>query len=155
MGADVNRSRLSVNGLTALFAVVMVAATDLQTHRLALWTAGLAIAAVLTGVRFRSAATVAVLLTALTLAISAPPLMLSSVSGLCATGYLVVRHTSDPISAAPTRATVIGALSFCILSAVVAAVPIDMAWLPLLAPFGLLGAYALAIHPYLRHPKQG
>jgi hypothetical protein len=155
MVADVNWSRLFVNGLTALFAVVMVAATDPQTHWLALWTAGLAIAAVLTGVRFRSAATVAVLLTALTLAISIPPLMLSAVSGLCATGYLVMRHTSGPISAAPTRATVLAALSFSAVGAVVAAVPLDVAWLPLVAPFVLLGAYALVIHPYLRHPKQG
>ncbi|MDT5081754.1 MAG: hypothetical protein QOJ80_6391 [Mycobacterium sp.] len=154
MGAHVNRSRLFVNGLTALFGVAMVAATVPQTHWLALWTAGLAIAAVLTGVRFRSAATVAVLLTALTLAISTPSLMLSAVSGLCATGYLVMRHTSGPISAGPTRATAGASMGFSAVSAIVAAVPFDVAWLPLVAPFGLLGAYALVIHPYLRQPKK-
>src|SRR5712664_218576 len=81
VGADVNRSL--VLALTLCFGMAMVAATDPRAHGLALWTAGLALAAVLIGVRFRSAATVAVLLTVLTLAISAPPLMLSAVSGLC------------------------------------------------------------------------
>jgi hypothetical protein len=151
MGADVNR--LFLNSLTALFAVAMVAATVPQARWLALWTAGLAIAAALAGVRFRSAATVAVLLTALTLTISTPPVMLSALSGLCATGYLVMRHTSGPISAGPTRATVLAALSFSAVGAAVAAIPLDVAWLPLVAPFGLLGAYALVVHPYLRHPK--
>jgi hypothetical protein len=152
MGADVNRSL--VLALTLCFGLMMVAATDPRTHWLALWTAGLALAAMLTGVRFRWAATVAVLLTALTLAISTPSLMLSAVSGLCATGYLVMRHTSGPISAGPTRATVGAAVSFSAVGAVVAAIPLDVAWVPLVAPFGLLGAYALVIHPYLRQPKQ-
>jgi hypothetical protein len=152
MGADVNRSL--VLALTPCFGVMMVAATDPRTHWLALWTAGLALAAVLTGVRFRSAATFAVLLTALTLAISTPSLMLSAVSGLCATGYLVMRHTSGLVSAGPTRATLGAAVSFSAVVAAVAAIPLDVAWLPLVAPFGLLGAYALVMHPYLRQPKQ-
>jgi hypothetical protein len=152
MGADVNRSLVPV--LTLCVGMAMIAATDPRTHGLALWTAGLALAAVLVGLRFRSAATVAVLLTALTLTISAPPLMLSAVSGLCATGYLVMQHTSGPISAGPTRATVGAAMGFSAVSAIVAAVSLDAAWLPLMAPFGLLGAYALVIHPYLRQPKK-
>jgi hypothetical protein len=147
----VNRSL--VLALTPCFGMAMVAATDPRAHGLALWTAGLALAAVLIGVRFRSAPTVAVLLTVLTLAISAPPLMLSAVSGLCATGYLVTRHTSGRISAGPTRATVGAAVSFSAVGSAIAAVPLDVAWLPLGAPFGLLGAYALVIHPYLRQPK--
>ncbi|WP_319450029.1 MULTISPECIES: hypothetical protein [unclassified Mycobacterium] len=140
--------------LALCFGMAMVAATFPQTHWLALWTAGLAVAAVLTGVQFRSAATIAVLLTALTLAISAPPPMLSAVSGLCATGYLVMRHTSGPISAGPTRATAAAAVAFSAVATAVAAVPLDVPWLPLLAPFGLLGVYALVIHPYLRQPKK-
>jgi hypothetical protein len=153
MGADVNRS--VVRALTLCFGIAMVAATDPQLHGPPLWTAGLALAAVLIGVQFRSAATVAVLLTALTLAVSAPSLMLSAVSGLCATGYLVLRHRGGPVSVAPTRATVGAALSFSAVGAAVATVPLDVAWLPLVAPFGLLGAYALVIHPYLRRPKRG
>jgi hypothetical protein len=138
-------------GLSLVFGVVMVAATEPQTHRLALWTAGLAIAAVLFGVRYRCAATLAVLLTALTLAASVPPPMLVALSGLCATAYLVLRHISVLNSATPTSSTVLAALSFGLVGAAVAVVPLDVAWLPLLAPFGLLGAFAIATQPYLRH----
>jgi hypothetical protein len=137
-------------GLSLAFGVVMIVATEPQPHRLAAWTAGLAIAAVLFGVRFRSVATLAVLLTALTLAASAPPPLLVVTSGLCATAYLVLRHTGVPNSATPTRASVLAALSFGLVGAIVAVLPLDVAWLPLLAPFGLLGAFAIATQPYLR-----
>jgi len=131
----------------------MVAATEPQTHWPAPWTAGLAIAAVLFGMRFRSAATLAVILTALTLALSAPPPMLAVMSGLCAAAYLVMRHASIPNPATPTIATVVAALTFGLAGAVVTIFPLDVAWLPLIAPFGLLGAFAIATHPYMRHPN--
>lgn len=149
------RPRLSVQrGLSLPFGVVMVAATALQTHWPALWTAGLAVSAVLIGVRFRSAATLAVVLTILTLGLSAPPPMLVILSGLSATAYLVTRHLSGPNSVAPTRATIAAALSFGLVGAVVTVFPLDVSWLPLLAPLGLLGVFAIATYPYLRHQNQ-
>jgi hypothetical protein len=151
----VTQSRLSVQrGLSPAFGMMMVAATEPQTHWLALWTGGLAIAAILFGARFRSAATLAVLLTALTLALSPPPPMLAVMSGICATAYLVMRHVSVPNSTTPTRATAVAALSFGLAGAVITIFPLDVAWLPLIAPFGLLGAFAIATHPYMRHPNQ-
>jgi peptidoglycan/LPS O-acetylase OafA/YrhL len=57
-------------------------------------------------------------------------------------------------SAAPTRATALAALGFGLVGAVGAVVPLDVAWLPLLAPFGLLAAFAMATHPYLRRRNQ-
>ncbi|MDT5150970.1 MAG: hypothetical protein QOI01_2703, partial [Mycobacterium sp.] len=99
----------------------MVVAAEPQMHWLARWAAGLAIAAVLLGVRFHSMATVAVLFTALTLTLTTPPPALAVMSGLCATAYLVMRHASGPNSAAPTRATALAALGFGLVGAVVPA----------------------------------
>lgn len=145
-------TRLFVHqGLSVAFGLMMVAATEPQPHQPALWTAGLAIAAVVVGVRFRSAATLAVLLSAMTLAVSTPPPMLGVTSGLCATAYLGLRHASVPNSAIPTRTSVLATLGFGLVGTVVTVVPLDVAWLPLLAPFGLLAAFAIATQPYLRH----
>jgi hypothetical protein len=151
----VTQSPLSVQrGLSPAFGVAMVAATEPQTHWLALWAAGLAIAAVLIGVRFRCAATLAVLLTALTLAVSSPSPMLAVMSGVCAAAYLVIRHVSAPNSPAPTSATAVTALSFGLAGAVITVFPLYMGWLPLIAPFGLLAAFAIATRPYMRHPNR-
>jgi hypothetical protein len=147
----VTQSRLSVHrGLSPAFGMLMVAATEPQTHWPALWTGGLAIAAVLFGVRFRSATTLAVLLTALALALSPPSPMLTVLSGICATAYLVMRHVSVPNSATPTKATAVTALSFGLAGAVITVFPLDVGWLPLIAPFGLLGAFAIATQPYVQ-----
>src|ERR1700753_4264916 len=86
--SDVSPSRMFLQGLSPAFGVLMVVATQPQPHRPAFWIAGLAISAVAFGVRFRSAATLAVLLTAVTLALTAPPTVLSAASGLTATAYL-------------------------------------------------------------------
>jgi hypothetical protein len=75
-------------------------------------------------------------------------------SGLCAAGYLVTRHACGPDSATPTKLTVLAALSFGLVGAAIAVVPTEMAWLPAVAPFGLLGAFAIAVGPYLRRPNQ-
>jgi uncharacterized membrane protein YjjB (DUF3815 family) len=148
-------SRLSAHrALSPAFGVVMIAAAEPQTHPLALWASGVAITAVVIGMRFRIAATLAVLLTALALALSAPPPMLAVLSGLSATAYLVMRHVSVPNSATPTRATAVAALSFGLAGAVITIFPLDVGWLPLIAPFGLLGAFAIATHPYMRQPNQ-
>lgn len=80
--------------------------------------------------------------------------MLGVISGLCATGYLVTRHVCGLNSATPTRATVVAALSFGLAGALVTVFPLDVAWLPLIAPFALLGAFAIATHPFMRRPNQ-
>lgn len=129
--------------MTTVLGVLMVVATGPLSHRPALWIAGLAVAAVFCGVRFRSAATLAVVLTAATLLLVDPAPMRYAVAGLCATAYLVMRH------AAPTWTTALSAAGFGVCGAVVAYTPFDVAWWPLVAPFGLLGAFALAAHPYL------
>ncbi|CAN5230292.1 hypothetical protein BH11ACT7_BH11ACT7_14160 [soil metagenome] len=143
------RPGFSTVGSSLFLGAAMVAATVPQSHRLAAWTASLAVAAVLVGLRFRSAATLAVLLTALTLTLSAPPTVLAVASGLCATAYLIQRHTSGSDAAAPTRSTMWAGLSFGLVTAGTAMLAIDVAWLPLIAPLLLVGAFALSVDPYL------
>ena len=133
--------------------MVVIAAP--HPHRPVLWLQLSALGAVVCGVRFLSAATLAVLLTALTLALSVPPPMLDALSGLCATAYLVMRHVSGSNSAVPTKVTVLAALSFGLAGAVVMLIPLNVPWLPLVAPFSLLAAFALVLHPYLRRPYEG
>jgi hypothetical protein len=148
---DTEVTRSFMRGLLSpALGVAMIAAAAPHAQWLAACTAGLALAAVPVGVRFARAATLAVLLTALTLAVSTPPSMLVLVSGLCATGYLVTRHANGPNAAVPTLATVVSAVGFGLTAAVVAVIPVDVVWLPLLAPFALLGAYAMATNAYLR-----
>lgn len=149
------RSHFLTRALSAIFGVAMVAIAEPHPHRPVLWLQLLALAAVGCGVRFLSAATLAVLLTAVTLVLSVPPPMLDASSGLCATSYLVMRHVSGSNSAVPTKVTVLAALSFGLAGAVVMLIPLNVPWLPLIAPFGLLAASALVLHPYLRHPYQG
>jgi hypothetical protein len=140
--------------LSPALGVAMVAAAAPNAYWLSACAAGLALASLVVGVRFARLATVAVLLTALTLALSPPPSMLVLLSGLCATGYLVTRHASGPNSVTPTRATVVSAMGFGLTTGLVAVIPVDVAWLPLLAPFALLGAYAMATHAYLRRRSE-
>jgi CHASE2 domain-containing sensor protein len=80
--------------------------------------------------------------------------MLAVISGICAAAYLVMRHACVPNSVTPTRATAVAALSFGLAGAVITIFPLDVGWLPLIAPFGLLGAFAIATHPYMRHRNQ-
>jgi hypothetical protein len=49
---------------------------------------------------------------------------------------------------------VVAALSFGLIGAVITVLPLNVTRLPLIAPFGLLGAFAIATHPYMRHPDQ-
>jgi hypothetical protein len=81
--------------------------------------------------------------------------MLALASGLCATGYLLLRYASRPNSVRPTWATAIAAVIFGLVGAAITVFRLDIAWLPLLAPFVLLGAFAIATRPYPPQPKVG
>ncbi len=111
------------------------------------------LAAVPVGIEFRTASPLAVLLTALTLFLSAPPLTLVVTSGLCATAYLVMQPETGTTYVAPTKATILAALGFSLIGAVVATFTFDFAWLLVVAPFVLLVPYAVAIHLYLRRSR--
>jgi hypothetical protein len=129
--------------LSTAFGLVMVAAAAVQADDAALVMAGIATVAVLMGNVFRSAATVAVLLTAAALVLNEMPAMLAALSGLCAACYLVLRHT-----AAITAPTLIGAVGFTAVGLASVSLPLELPWVPLLAPLSVLALVALVTRPF-------
>lgn len=100
--------------------------------------------AVVVGTVFRPAATLAVLLVVFAIALGDTAPGPAAVSGLCAAGYLVVRHT-----ATITAPTVVAATGFMLVGLVATVFPLRVPWLPVLAPLLALGCYALVVQPYL------
>jgi hypothetical protein len=113
------------------------------------WVA--ALIAVAVGIVIPRAATVAVLLAALAVMLSDPPVVFVALSGLCAAAYLVCRHAvgaSAPVvlDSWPTAA---GAVGFTFAGLVATSFPLRLPWLPLAAPLGALVIYLLAIRPFM------
>jgi hypothetical protein len=121
----------------------MVAAAAVAADDAAMIVAGLTTLAVLVGNVFRRAATLAVLLAAAALVLNEAPAMLAALSGLCAACYLVLRHTA--IITAPT---VIGAVGFTAVGMVAVSLPLQLPWVPLIAPLAVLALVALATRPF-------
>jgi hypothetical protein len=129
--------------LSAAFGLVMVAAAVVQADTTALVAAGVAAAAVLLGTGFRPAASLAVLITAAVIVIADAPPMLAALSGLSAAGYLVLRHT-----VAATAPTMVGAVGFTAAGLAAASLPVQLPWLPVLAPLAVVVTYVLVIRPF-------
>lgn len=133
------------------FGLLMVglAADGWQGPGLVAWVA--ALIAVAVGIVFRRAATVAVLLAAVAVMLTDPPLIFVALSGLCAAGYLVCRHAVG--AAAPvvldSRPTAVGAVGFTLAGLAATSFPLQLPWLPLVAPLGALVIYLLAILPFM------
>ncbi len=129
--------------LSTAFGLVMVAAAVVAADGTALVGSGFAAAAVLVGTVFRPAASLAVLITAAVIVIADAPPMLAALSGLSAAGYLVLRHT-----VAATAPTVVGAVGFTAAGLAAASLPVQLPWLPVLAPLAVVVAYVLVIRPF-------
>lgn len=104
----------------------------------------LAACAVLAGLRWRGAATGAVLLAAVAIGLADPPTLTAAVAGLAAVGHLLLRHPGTG-----TVPTVTCALGFTVAGLVAAVFPWSLPWLPLAAPFAALGLYVVAAQPFL------
>jgi hypothetical protein len=129
--------------LSTAFGLVMIAASVVQADGMALIAAGLTAVAVLVGAVFRPAATLAVLITGVVIVIADAPPMLAALSGLSAAGYLVLRHTVSV-----TAPTVIGAVGFTAVGLAAASLPIQLPWVPVLAPLAVVVAYVLVTRPF-------
>jgi hypothetical protein len=129
--------------ISTAFGLVMVASAAVQADGRGLAAAAVAAAAVLAGSVFRPAATIAVLLTVSVIVLAEAPLAMTATSGLCAAAYLVLRHT-----AAVTSPTVIGAVGFTAAGLAAASLPIELPWVPLLAPVAVLVLYVVVTRPY-------
>ena len=143
---------LAAHVLSTGCGVLMVAAVGIGAHGSTRVAATSAVAAVTIAVLFRPAATLAVLLTVVAIALSGPPATVAAVSGLSAAAYLVLRHAAsngaglDSVSVA----TMVSAVGFTLVGLVATAFPLRLPWLPLLAPLAVFAVYLLAARPYLR-----
>ena len=133
---------LALSGLCglAMAAVAGAGASDLATI-----AALLAAGAVVLGLRWRVAATVAVLFAVVAIGLADPPTVAAATAGLAAVGYLTLRHVG--VMPLPT---LIFAVGFTVAGLVVTVFPWQLPWLPLLAPFAVFGLYAVAAQPFLR-----
>jgi hypothetical protein len=129
--------------LSTAFGLVMVAAAAVQADGAALVAAGVAAAAVLAGIVIRPVATVAVLATAGAIVLDDAAPMMSAVCGLAATGYLVLRHTT-----AVSAPTVLGATGFTAVGLGASVLPLQVPWLPLVAPLVVLTLVVLVTRPF-------
>ena len=144
-------ARVGAPAFATGFGLLMVglAADGWQGPAVVAWVAALITVAV--GAVFRRAATVAVLLAAITVILTDPPLIFVALSGLCGAAYLVCRHAAG--AAAPvvldSWPTAVGAVGFTFAGLVATSFPLQLPWLPLVAPLGALVIYLLAIRPFM------
>jgi hypothetical protein len=144
--------QLAASILSAICGLLMVGAVGIGSHGPVLVAAASAMVAVVAGTLFRPVATLAVLLTVVVIALSDPAATLAAVSGLSAAIYLVLRHAADSGAGldSVSGATLVGAVGFAFAGVVATAFPLQLPWLPLLAPLAAFAAYLLATRPFLR-----
>jgi hypothetical protein len=145
-------TRLTAHVLATACGLLMVAAVGIGSHGPILLAAASAAAAVTIAILFRPAATLAVLLTVGVIVLTSPAPSLAAVSGLAAAIYLVLRHAAgsgiglDSVSGA----TLVSAAGFTLVGLAATAFPLQLPWLPLLAPLAVFAIYLLATRPFLR-----
>ena len=82
--------------------------------------------------------------------LSGPAPLFVALSGLCAAAYLVCRYSVG----APTGAsmgswpTAVAAVGFTFAGLVATSFPLQLPWLPLAAPLGVLAIYVVAARPF-------
>lgn len=138
--------------LSTACGLLMVAAAGAGTHGPGRVVAVCALVAVTAAILLRPVATLAVLLTVAVIALSGPPATAAAVAGLSAVVYLVLRHgaASGTGLDAVSTATLISAVGFTLAGLVATAFPLQLPWLPLLAPLAVFAIYLLATRPFLR-----
>jgi hypothetical protein len=138
--------------LSTACGLVMVGSVGLGSHGPALIAAATAVVAVLAGILIRPVATLAVLLTVVVISLSNPTATLAAVCGLSAAVYLVLRHAAGSGAGLDSVSwpTLVGASGFAFAGLVATAFPMQLPWLPLLAPLAVFAVYLLAARPFLR-----
>ena len=130
----------------------MVTAAAFGADKAASVALGVAVVAMLIGLRYRSVATVSVLLVIAVIVWSNPPPLFAALSGLSAASYLVLRHAAGPSGGlvTTTRPTVVGMVGMTLVGIVATSVPLRLPWLPLLAPPAVVVIFVLVTLPFLR-----
>lgn len=128
--------------------LLMVAAAASRADGPELALAAGAAAVVVLGAVWRPAATIAVLATVAVIVVSDPAPTFTALAGLAAAAYLLLRHGEHAV----TPPSMVAAAGFAAVATMLAALPVHVPWLPLLAPAALLGGYLVALRPFLPGP---
>jgi hypothetical protein len=132
------------------FGLLMVTAAAIHTNRAGVVAIGVAVVALLAGLRYRAAATLSVLSAIAAIVLSVPPPLFAALSGLSAAAYLVIRHAAGAGVVTTTRPTVIAMVTFTLIGIGATSVPLHLPWLPLVAPPAVVVIFLLAAWPFLR-----
>jgi hypothetical protein len=132
------------------FGLLMVTAAAIHTNRAGVVAIGVAVVALLAGLRYRPAATLSVLSAIAAIVLSVPPPLFAALSGLSAAAYLVIRHAAGAGVVTTTRPTVIAMVTFTLIGIGATSVPLHLPWLPLVAPPAVVVIFLLAAWPFLR-----
>jgi hypothetical protein len=144
-------ARPAALALSTIFGLLMVGLAAVGSHGPAVVAgAAAALIAIAVGVAFRPAATLAVLLSVATILASNPPLVFAAWSGLCAAAYLVCRHAVGTPAGAVMWSwpTAVAAVGFTFAGLIATSFPLQLPWLPLAAPLGVLAIYVVATRPF-------
>jgi hypothetical protein len=87
------------------------------------------------------------------IALSDPNPMLATLAGLNATAYLLLRHAGARESL--TRPTMVAVLGLSALGLVATTIPVELPWVPLLAPLAVLAVFVIAIRPLIGAGRRG
>jgi hypothetical protein len=139
---------ISGRALPTAFGLLMVAATAIAAEGVSLVAASLAVIAVVLGIRFAGAATLAVTITVVVAVLADTPPMATALAGLAAAAYLALRHSPNVESVAASP-TLIGALGLSAIALGATAIPLSVPWLPLAAPVVVLVIYGIVVQPLL------
>jgi hypothetical protein len=134
--------------LSTAFGLLMVAATALVAEGPSLVGAALAAVAVVLGIRFAGAATLAVMISVVVALLADAPPMSTALAGLGAAAYLVLRYSSS-VESVVTVPTAVGALGFSAIGLGATVIPVSVPWLPLAAPVAVLVSYVIVVKPLL------
>ena len=129
------------------FGILMVLTAARPAGLIGIVVLALSAVALLAGLFYRRAATVAVLLSIGAMALADPSPFFAAVSGLSAAAYLVLRYADDSDAVAVTMPTAVGLLGFTAAGLAATAVDIQVKWVPLLAPGVVVAILILVAMP--------
>jgi hypothetical protein len=150
-GGTTTLTRVGAPAFATAFGLLMVGLAANGSHGLAVFAWATALIAVGVGTAYRPAASLAVLLAVITIMLSNPPMLFVALSGLCGAAYLVCRHAvgTSALVVLGSWPTTVAAVGFTFAGLAATAFPLQLPWLPLVAPLGALVIYLLAIRPFL------
>ena len=145
--------RAAPQPISAVFAVLMVLAAAWPAGQSGFAAVAPATVAVLAGVVYRPAATVAVLLTVAAVALMDVPPLFAAGSGLSAAAYLLTRHAAHPGGVAITVPAAVGLVGFTVVGLIATVVPLQITWAPLLGPAIVVAILVAIGAPMLRQVR--